>query len=284
MKLKDVNSIGVIGAGVMGTGVAQRFSQYGYEVVLVDIDEQILEMSKKSIERNIMFHNMVNKDKIELSLVLNKIHTYVSYQALKDVDIIIENIPEVFEEKVKVYQKITNITKKECFYLVNTSCIPITKIANIVKQPNKVIGVHFMNPVHLQNFAEVIATSILSEEDKEFIVDFLKQVKIDCTIINDSPGFVSNRLSHLFINEATKLVMEGVATPKQIDMIFTKGFHHETGPLHTADLIGIDTVVNSLDVLYECYKDNKYECSMYMREKVKNGELGRKTGKGFFEY
>lgn len=246
MKVEDIKKIGVIGAGVMGTGVAQRFAQYGYEICLIDISEEILEKSSKTIERNIMFHNMMNKEKLDQKAIIERIHIQTSYQALEDADIIIENI----NQKLKVYEQITNITKEECFYLVNTSCVPIKRIADVVKQPDKVVGVHFMNPVPLQNFAEVIKTSLICEESLDLISEFLKQVKIDCTVVNDSPGFVSNRLSHLFMNEAANLVMEGVATPEQIDMIFTRGFHHETGPLHTADLIGIDTVVNSLDVLY----------------------------------
>ncbi|MBP3325592.1 MAG: 3-hydroxyacyl-CoA dehydrogenase family protein [Coprococcus sp.] len=279
-----MKKIGVIGAGVMGTGVAQRFAQYGYEIILVDVAENILESSKKTIERNVMFHNMMNKEKLDQKAIIERIHTQTSYQALEDADIIIENIPEIIEQKLNVYEQLTNITKEECFYLVNTSCIPIKRIADVVKQPEKVIGVHFMNPVPLQNFAEVIKTSLISEGSLNLISEFLKQVKIDCTAVNDSPGFVSNRLSHLFMNEAANLVMEGIATPEQVDMIFTRGFHHEIGPLYTADLIGIDTVVNSLDVLYECYKEDKYKCSQYMRDMVENGELGRKTGKGFFKY
>lgn len=284
MKVEDIKTVGVIGAGVMGTGVAQRFAQYGYEILLIDISEEILSTAMKNIERNIMMYNMMNKEKLDRKTILEKIHVYTSYQCLDKADVIIENIPEIIEQKMKVYREITNITKKDCFYLVNTSCIPIKSIADVVNQPEKVIGVHFMNPVPMQNFAEVIKTTLISETSLEMIGEFLKSVKIDFTAVNDSPGFVSNRLSHLFMNEAANLVMEGVATPEQVDLLFTRGFHHETGPLHTADLIGIDTVVNSLDVLYKYYNEEKYKASSYMREMIENGELGRKTRKGFFEY
>lgn len=284
LRLEDVKSIGIIGAGVMGTGVAQRFAEYGYQIILVDIVPETLVKAKVTIERNIMIHNMMSKDKLDKNVILERIETSISYQSLKDVDVIIENIPEIIDEKLDLYQEIDKITKEECLYLVNTSCVPIQKIADVLTNPSKVIGVHFMNPVPLQNFSEVIKTSLITEEDLEFISEFLRSVKIECTVVNDNPGFVSNRLSHLFMNEAANLVMEGVATPEQIDMIFTKGFHHETGPLHTADLIGIDTVVNSIDVLYECYKEPKFECSPYLRNMVKKGQLGRKSGKGFFQY
>lgn len=284
MKLENVKKIGVIGAGVMGTGVAQRFAEAAYEIVLVDIRDDILESAKAAIERNIMIHNMMNKEKLNKDFIMSKIAMSINYEDLKDVDIVIENIPEIIDEKLKLYQIIDKITKPECFYLVNTSCVPISRIADVIHNSNQVIGVHFMNPVPMQNFSEVIKTPFVSEQDLTFIREFLKTVKIECTIVNDSPGFVSNRLSHLFMNEAAKLVMEGVATPEQIDMIFTKGFHHETGPLHTADLIGIDTVVHSIDVLHECLKEPKYECAPYLRDMVKRGMLGRKTGEGFFKY
>lgn len=284
MRLEDVKRIGVIGAGVMGTGVAHRFAEYGYQIILIDIISEILDKSMMTIERNIMIHNMMNKDKLEKSTILKRIQVSTSYEALKDVDVIIENISEIIDQKLKLYQQIDKITKDECFYLVNTSCVPISKIASVLKNPCQVIGVHFMNPVPIQKFSEVVKTSSIAEEDLEFIIEFLKKVKIECTVISDSPGFVSNRLSHLFMNEAANIVMEGIATPEQVDMIFTKGFHHETGPLHTADLIGIDTVVNSIDVLYESFQDSKFECSPYLRDMVKKGELGLKCKKGFFQY
>lgn len=141
-----------------------------------------------------------------------------------------------------------------------------------------------MNPVPKQNFAEVIRGFYTSEETIEKTKLFLESAGINCTVVNDSPGFVSNRISHLMMNEAANLVMENVATPEQIDMIFTNGFHHETGPLHTADLIGIDTVVNSLDVLYESYQDSRFRCSPLLRKMMYAGLLGRKSGEGFFKY
>ncbi|URZ01273.1 3-hydroxyacyl-CoA dehydrogenase family protein [Clostridium felsineum] len=284
MKLEGINSIGVVGAGVMGTGVAQKFAEGGYQIKLIDISEKVLKKSKVSIGRNIMFHNMMNKEKLDKDSILGKIETSTSYEDLKNVDVIIENIPEIVTEKLKLYKMLSEITKKECVFLVNTSCIPIGKIASVLKYTEKVIGVHFMNPVPMQHFAEVIKAETTSQEVISFVKEFLKSVEVDCTVINDSPGFVSNRLSHLFMNEAANLVMEGVATPEQIDMIFTNGFHHETGPLHTADLIGIDTVVNSLDVLYEFYQEPKFECSPYLRKMVTKNELGCKSGKGFFNY
>lgn len=276
--------IGVIGAGVIGNGVAQKLAEYGYSVCLVDISQKNLELAIKRIDRNILFHNMMNEQKLDKDKVIGRIEMTVSYECLNDADVIIENIPEVISEKMTLYKKLNMITDDNCIFMVNTSCIPIKKIASVINKPEHVIGVHFMNPVPMQHFAEVIKTEETSKEVIAFVQEFLKSMEIDCTVINDSPGFVSNRISHLFMNEAANLVMEGVASPEQIDMIFQKGFHHQMGPLHTADLIGIDTVVNSIEVLYEFCKDTKFKCSPYLLKMVENGELGQKSGKGFFEY
>lgn len=284
MEKNEVKKIGVIGAGVMGTGVAQRFATYGYDVLLIDVDSKILDKSVSTIKRTISIHNMMHKEKINAEEVMGHISVSLNYGDLKDSDIVIENVPEIYELKEKVYLEIEKYCKKECLYLVNTSCISITKIGSLTKRADQVIGVHFMNPVPMQKFSEVIKGYYTSDETIEKVKNFLKSAGINCTVINDSPGFVSNRLSHIFMNEAANLVLEGVADAKQIDEIFTQGFHHEMGPLQTADLIGIDTVVNSLDVLYESYHDPKFRCSPLLRKMVDANLLGRKTGKGFFEY
>ena len=247
--MDKIKQIGVLGAGVMGTGVAQKYAQYGYDIVLIDVEDSILNKSIRTINRNLRIHNMTSKEKINSEEILSRIKVSTSYGDLKGVDIIIENIPEVLELKKKLYQELECYCKENCYFLVNTSCISITEIASFTKRPEKVIGVHFMNPVPLQKFAEVIKGYYTGESVIELVKENLKAMDIECTVVNDSTGFVSNRLSHLFMNEAANLVMEGVATPEQVDLIFTKGFHHETGPLHTADLIGLDTVMNSLEIL-----------------------------------
>lgn len=276
--------IGIIGAGVMGTGVAERFARYGYEIVLIDIKDEIIKKSKDNILRNLFVYNMMHTEKIKVDDVINRISFSTQYVELKEVDILIENIPEIIDLKVSLYEKLKEYCKPNCLLWVNTSCVPITMIGEHTLTPDKVIGVHFMNPVPMQRFAEVIKGKLTSEDTVNAIIKLLSSVEINCTVIHDNPGFVSNRLSHLFMNEAANLVYEGVAEPEQIDMIFEQGFHHETGPLHTADLIGIDTVANSLDVLYEFYKDDRFKCSPYIREMVSSGKLGRKTDEGFFKY
>lgn len=284
MSLETIKIVGIVGAGVMGTGVAQKFAQYGYDVKLVDLKEDVLKKSKKTINRDLMIKNMMSGEKVDAKKILEHIEVSTDYKILENADIVIENVPEVIEIKKAVYEEIEKYCKEDCCYLVNTSCIPITEIGSYTNRPDKVIGVHLMNPVTMQKFAEVIRGFYTSEKTIQYIKNVLTSVEIDCTVINDSPGFVSNRLSHLFMNEAANLVLEGVAEPEQIDKIFTEGFHHTMGPLHTADLIGLDTVVNSLEVLYESYQDPKYRCSPLLKKMVSAKLLGRKTGKGFFEY
>lgn len=278
--------IGIIGAGVMGTGVAQKFAQCGNEVILLDLSKDIVEKSKKNIKNNIRFYNMFNKDKkIEnTDEILSLIKSSDNYEDLKDVDFVVENVPEVIDIKKGVYEKLEDVCKKECIYMVNTSCVSITKIGAVTKRADKVIGTHFMNPVPVKKASEVIRGFHTSDETVEKVTELLKSVDIKAIVVNDYPGFVSNRISHLLMNEAAYVVQDGVATPEQVDEIFQKCFEHKMGPLATADLIGLDTVVNSLDVLYESYQDPKFRVCPLLRKMVDAGLYGRKSGKGFYEY
>ncbi|CDF01357.1 3-hydroxyacyl-CoA dehydrogenase family protein [Ruminococcus flavefaciens] len=280
----EVKKVGIIGAGVMGMGIAQKMICYDKEVILVDNDASVVNSVKNRIQRNMMIARITNKDNTDIAHALSLLSVTDDYSALSGCDHIIENIPENEDMKYEVYRKLSDIVSENCICMANTSCISITKIAKWLGNSQNVIGVHFMNPVPLQKFAEVIKGNFTSDDTIEKVKSFLKEIEIDCTVINDSVGFVSNRLSHLFMNEAINLVMEGVATPEQIDQIFTEGFHHSMGPLHTADLIGLDTVMYSLNVLYQNYQDPKYRCSPLLRKMVDSGLLGRKSGKGFFEY
>lgn len=276
--------IGVIGAGVMGTGVAQIYAVHGYEVVLLDISEKILQDGVYAIERNLKVHNMLNNDKYNVSEVMDRIKVTLDYQALKDVDFFIENVVEDMEIKKQVYTQLNQVVKKNCYLMVNSSCISITRIGSFIEFPDRIIGVHYMNPVPEQNFAEVIKGTHTSEKTCKLIKELLLSVGIDSTMINDSTGYVTNRVSHIFMNEAMNLVLEGVAKPEQVDEIFVKCFHHTMGPLATADLIGLDTVMYSLKVLYDEYQDSKFRCSPLLRRMVDAGTLGRKSGKGFYDY
>ena len=276
--------IGVIGAGVMGRGVAQRYALHGYQVVMLDVSQKILDDSIYDIKRNLKVHNMLSNEKYDIGEVMSRIHVSLDYVCFKDADFIVENAVEDVNVKKQIYTSLKDFVKDECYIMVNSSCISITQISSYISGPERIIGVHYMNPVPDQNFAEVIKGVYTSEDTCNTIRELLKTIGMDCTIINDSTGYVTNRVSHIFMNEAMNLVLEGVATPEQIDEIFVKCFHHTMGPLHTADLIGLDTVMYSLKVLYDSYQDSKFRCSPLLKKMVDSGRLGRKSGRGFFEY
>lgn len=276
-------SIGVIGAGVMGRGVAQRFAQYGFKVILLDKKEDVLSEAMSEIKRNIRFTSMFQKE-IKTDDIMKRISTSLSYEDLREADYIVENVTEDSVTKESVYKELEQVCKKECIYMVNTSCIPITGIGARTSRPDKVIGVHFMNPVPMKDFSEVIRGWYTSEETIEKVRNLLKETGISIEVVNDSPGFVSNRVSHLFMNEAAYLVYEGVATAEQVDTIFKKAFGHKMGPLETADLIGLDTVLDSLKVLYEEYEDSKFRACPLLKKMVRAGLTGRKSGQGFYRY
>lgn len=281
-----MKNIGVIGAGVMGKGVTQNLAQRGYQVVLVDISEEVLDKAREDIYRNIRLMSFYKKEEgmEEPDKVLERVCFTTDYEQLKEVDFVIENVPEKWEIKKKVYTKIDEICKDRCIFAVNTSCISITRVAALTKRPTKVIGTHFMNPVPMKTAIEVIRGYHTSEETIASINDLLVGMGKECIIVNDYPGFVSNRISHLFMNEAAFVVQDQVASPKDVDEIFKKCYGHKMGPLETADLIGLDTVVDSLDILYESYQDSKFRCCPLLRKMVDAGITGIKSGKGFYNY
>ncbi|MEO4052787.1 3-hydroxyacyl-CoA dehydrogenase family protein [Solibacillus sp. CAU 1738] len=281
-----MRKIAVIGAGTMGIGVAQNFAQEGLVVILLDISEEKLDYAKKEISQNVRFHTLFNKNKIveESEKILSRIKFSTDYQLLEQVDFVVENVPEIWEIKKFVYEKIDKICPDNCIFLVNTSCIPITKIAALTNRAEKFIGTHFMNPVPLMTTIEVIKGYHTSEDTIIRTKELLKHIGKECIIVNDLPGFVSNRISHLFMNEAAFVVQDQVAEPKDVDNIFKKCYGHKMGPLETADLIGLDTVVNSLDVLYQNFQDSKYRCCPLLRKMVDAGLYGKKSGQGFYSY
>lgn len=281
-----MKTIGVIGAGVIGVGVAQSFAMYDYRIKLIDINQEKLNTVKKEITNNIRFMKFFQKMQINKSIdeILSNIEISASYNEVEECSFIIENIDENLEKKKEVYTKLDTICKSNCIYLVNTSCIPIHSIAELMTYPEHVIGVHFMNPVHIKDTVEVIKSKLTSEIVLDTVIKLLKSIQKEGVVVNDFPGFVSNRASHLFMNEAAYIVQDKVASVESVDIIFKKCFGHTMGPLETADLIGIDTIVNSLLVLQENYGGSKFECCPLLLEMVKEGKLGRKTGMGFYQY
>lgn len=281
-----MKKIGIIGAGVMGRGVAQCLceNKNKYEIYLYDISNEKTSDAIRVIEKSIQVRKIFDTDYSADEHAMEKIHQLSSIYDMKDMDLIIENVTESFTIKKEVYIKLDECCKEDCIFMVNTSCISITKIAALTKRADKVIGTHFMNPVSLIKGVEVIKGYYTSEETIQKILCFLEALGKESIVVNDYPGFVSNRISHLMMNEAAFIIQEGVASPEQIDDIFKKCYSHKLGPLETADLIGIDTVVNSLDVLYESYHDDKFRCCPLLRKMVDAGLYGRKSGNGFYKY
>lgn len=281
-----MKTIAIIGAGVIGCSTALSLLSSGYKVLLNDLNESYYQSALKRIKgefRMCMFldSNLKNKNIDDL---LKNISYTNDFDQITNCPVIIENIVENWEEKKKVYLKLAKSFNPESIYAANTSCIPISQIASLLPDPKNVIGLHFMNPVSLKSVVETVRGFHTSDQTLDAANNFVLSLNKRCVVVNDCAGFVSNRLSHLFMNEAAFLVYENITGAKEIDMIFKKGYGHSMGPLETADLIGIDTVVNSLEILYDHYQDSKYRCCPLLKKMVMAGNLGRKTGKGFYLY
>lgn len=281
-----MEKIGVIGAGVMGIGVAHSYVSAGYKVILIDIDSEALQHAEKQIFTNARLYSMYNKElgRVSPDEILNNITFTEDLETLGNVNYIIENISEDWEKKKDIYHTLYNICSSTCILAANTSCISISKIASLTKHPENVIGTHYMNPAPLKPAVEVIQGYHTSEATMNKTKELLASINKNAIIINDFPGFVSNRISHLFMNEAAFVVQDQVADPKNVDAIFKECYSHKMGPLETADLIGIDTVVNSLDILYQSFQDPKFRCCPLLRMMVDQGRLGKKSGEGFYNY
>lgn len=278
--------IAVVGAGVMGSDVALDLASHNYKVILKDLTDEILEKARSNIKRSYSFVKMMKKDFFSSSLdgILSGITFVTDYDHFGEADIVIENISESYEAKRKLYAELQNVCRSNAIFGVNTSSIPIIKIGELMPKPENVIGMHLMNPVPLKPFVEVIRGNRTSDETLDKTKSFFKSLDKTCIVVNDCAGFVSNRILMVTINESIRLIQDKIAEPKDVDMICKLGFGHKMGPLATADLIGLDTILDSLVVLYESYNDPKYRPCSLLRRMVDDGLLGKKSGKGFFEY
>jgi 3-hydroxybutyryl-CoA dehydrogenase len=270
----------------MGVGVAQNLAQTDHRVILVDVSDEILKKAQDEIRQNVRFGQMFNKSaaRTKPDEVLANIRLTTDYGLLKDVDFVVENVIEKWAVKQKVYPQLDAICPEHCVFAANTSCISITRIGSVTKRPDRIVGMHFMNPVPLKSTVEVIRGYHTSEETIERAETFLAGMNKTCIVVNDSPGFVSNRVLMLTINEAIYLVHDQVASPQKIDQIFKICFGHKMGPLETADLIGLDTILYSVEVLHESFKDSKYRPCPLLKKMVDAGLYGRKSGRGFYTY
>ncbi|RLF30054.1 MAG: 3-hydroxybutyryl-CoA dehydrogenase [Thermoplasmata archaeon] len=283
--MTKIEKIGVAGAGVMGHGIALVAAQSGYQVVLQDIKDEFVKKGINKIEK--FLDKGIEKGKItkeEKNTIMSNIKGTTDLQKLKDVDLIIEAIFENREAKKELFQQLDKICKKNTIFASNTSTIPITDLASATKRPEQFIGMHFMNPVPLMKLVEVIRGLKTSDETADTIKNIAKKMGKTPVEVNDGPGFVSNRVLIPMINEAIFCLMEGIGTAESIDNVMKLGMNHPMGPLELADLIGLDVCLDIMNVLYEGFNDSKYRPCPLLKKMVQAGYLGRKTGRGFYEY
>jgi 3-hydroxybutyryl-CoA dehydrogenase len=276
--------VGVAGAGVMGTGVAHSLAASGHRVVLMDVLESALERARDHIHRDCRMSRLTGGPDLDADKVLGNIRTVVDVGGLAETDIVIENIVEDWSSKRELYLQLDQACHAECVFVPNTSAIPITRIAALTARPDRVIGVHFMNPVPMKPAVELIPGHHTSEQTIRTVRQLLDSMGKKAIEVNDACGFVSNRVLMLTVNEAAFLIHEGVATAETVDDVFRSCFGHSMGPLETADLIGVDTILLSIEVLYEHFADSKYRPCPLLRHMVDAGLLGRKSGAGFHRY
>jgi 3-hydroxybutyryl-CoA dehydrogenase len=281
----NIKTVGVIGAGTMGNGIAHVFAKSGYDVILVDVEERFLQRGLDTISKNL--EREVAKAKITAEnrdAALKRIRPTTKRADLASADFVVEAATEKFDIKSEIFRDIDALTRPEIILASNTSSISITKLAALTKRPDKIIGMHFFNPVPMMKLVEVIRGLATSQETYDAVGDLALKLDKTPVEVNDYPGFVSNRVLMPLINEAIFTVMEGVATPEAVDEVFKLGMAHPMGPLTLADFIGLDVCLDIMRVMESGLGDPKYRPCPLLIKMVDAGWLGRKSGRGFYKY
>jgi 3-hydroxybutyryl-CoA dehydrogenase len=270
----------------MGIGVAQVLAEHDHEVIVVDLDDRVIERARRQLAQNVRLQRLYGGSDVSAQpdQVMGAVRFSADCTELGKAGYVIENVTEKWDVKEQVYRQLDDVCGDECILAANTSAIPITRIAAVTRRPGKVIGIHFMNPVPAKGTVELIPGFHTSEETVRETRELLASIGKEAISVGDSPGFVSNRVLMLTINEAACLVYENVADAATVDRVFVSCFGHPMGPLATADLIGVDTILYSIEVLYENFGDSKYRPCPLLRRMVDAGLHGRKSGQGFFSY
>jgi 3-hydroxybutyryl-CoA dehydrogenase len=281
----DIKTVGVVGAGTMGNGIAHVFAKSGYNVILCDLEQRFLEGALNTISKNL--EREVAKNKIsaqEREAALQRIAPAVDRSRLAPVDFLVEAATERFEIKAQLFRELDTLCRPEIILASNTSSISITKIAGVTKRAGKVIGMHFFNPVPMMKLIEVVRGLATSQETFQCVWGLAQKLDKSPVEVNDAPGFVSNRVLMPLLNEAMYTVMEGVATPEAVDEVFKLGMAHPMGPLTLADFIGLDVCLDIMRVMHSNLGDPKYRPCPLLIKMVDAGWLGRKSGRGFYKY